>query len=259
MQVHTAAMEGAMPARRDSFDDKQMTISLHARDGGSATRVCARSSDCLQTSPMNVSGANALFWSPMRITKLAWGMLAIGMWAVGPQNLCAQRQAIDASRSNLTVRVFKSGMFSAFAHDHEIQAPIDGGEINSSANRSVQLRIDARKMRVLDPEISASSRADIQNTMEGAEVLDVEHFPKISYDSTGITKTGDGHWEVRGNLNLHGRSKAVVVMVALQNGHYRGSASFRQSQFGITPIRIAAGTVKVKDEVKIEFDIVPVS
>ncbi|HEV7220827.1 MAG TPA: YceI family protein [Terriglobales bacterium] len=194
----------------------------------------------------------------MRFTKLAWGMLAIGMWAVGPQNLCAQRQAIDVGKSSLTIRVFKSGMFSAFAHDHEIQVPIDGGEINSSADRSVQLHIDARKMRVLDPEISASSRADIQGTMEGAEVLDVEHFPKISYDSTTITKTGDAHWEVRGNLNLHGRTQPVVVMVSLENGHYRGSASFKQSDFGIIPIRIAGGTVKVKDEVKIEFDILPV-
>ncbi len=196
--------------------------------------------------------------SPMRISKLAWGMLAIGMWVVGPQNLCAQHQAIDVSRSNLTIRVFKSGMFSAFAHDHEIQAPIDGGEINSSADRSVQLRIDARKMRVLDPEISVSTRADIQNTMEGAEVLDAEHFPKITYDSTAITKTANGHWEVRGNLNLHGRNQPVVVMVSLEDGHYRGSAFFKQSDFGIIPIRIAGGTVRVKDEVKIEFDIVPV-
>jgi hypothetical protein len=47
------------------------------------------------------------------------------------------------------------------------------------------------------------------------------------------------------------------VLVSLESGHYRGSASFKQSEFGITPIRIAGGTVKVKDELKIEFDIVP--
>jgi hypothetical protein len=47
-------------------------------------------------------------------------------------------------------------------------------------------------------------------------------------------------------------------VVSLEGRHYRGSASFKQSNFGINPIRIAGGTVKVKDEVKIEFDIVPV-
>ncbi len=38
--------------------------------------------------------------------------------------------------------------------------------------------------------------------------------------------------------------------------HYTGSATVRQSDFGMTPIRIAGGTVQVKDDVKIDFDIV---
>jgi polyisoprenoid-binding protein YceI len=195
--------------------------------------------------------------SSIRLAKLAWGMLAIGIW-VGPNNLYAQRQAIDVNRSSLTIRVFKSGMFSAFAHDHEIQAPIDEGRIDASANPSVQLRLDSRKMRVLDQDISADNRAEIQHTMQGAAVLDVDHFPEISYRSTAINRTGDAHWEVHGNLSLHGKNEPVVVVVSFEGGHYRGSASFKQSNFGINPIRIAGGTVKVKDEVKIDFDIVPV-
>jgi hypothetical protein len=192
----------------------------------------------------------------MKLPKLVLGMLVVGV-CVAPNSLSAQGKAIDVNRSSLTIRVFKSGAFSAFAHDHEIKAPITEGEIDSSANQSVQLRLDSRKMRVLDPDISADKRAEIQHTMEGAAVLDVEHFPEISYRSTAITKTGDAHWEVHGTLNLHGKNQPVVVMVSQEGGHYRGSASFKQSEFGITPIRIAGGTVKVKDEVKIEFDIVP--
>ena len=175
---------------------------------------------------------------------------------LGPNNLYAQTQALDVSKSSLKIRVFKSGAFSAFAHDHEIQAPINEGKIDSSASPSVQLRVDSRKMRVLDPEISVDKRAEIQHTLEGNAVLDVEHFPEISYRSTAITKTGDAHWEVRGDLNLRGKNQPVVVVVSLEGRHYRGSAAFTQSAFGIIPIRIAGGTVKVKDEVKIEFDIV---
>jgi hypothetical protein len=193
----------------------------------------------------------------MRLTRLALGILAIAV-CLGSNKLCAQTQAIDVNRSSLKIRVFKSGAFSAFAHDHEIQAPIEEGKIDSSGSPSVQLRVDSRKMRVLDPEISVEKRAEIQHTMEGNAVLDVEHFPEISYRSTGIAKTGDAHWEVRGNLNLHGKDQPVVVVVTLDRGHYRGFTSFKQSDFGITPIRIAGGTIKVKDEIKIEFDIVPV-
>jgi polyisoprenoid-binding protein YceI len=185
------------------------------------------------------------------------GILAI-VASLGPNTLCAQTQAIDVNKSSLKVRVFKSGAFSAFAHDHEIQAPIEEGKIDSSASPSVQLRVDSRKMRVLDPDIAVDKRGEIQHTMEGTAVLDAAHFPEISYRSNSIAKTGDGHWEVHGDLNLHGKTQPVLVAVSLEGGHYRGSASVKQSDFGISPIRIAGGTVKVKDEVKIEFDIVPV-
>jgi polyisoprenoid-binding protein YceI len=73
-------------------------------------------------------------------------------------------------------------------------------------------------MRVPDPEISVDKRAEIQHRMEGNAVLDVEHFPEISYRSTAITKTGDAHWEVHGDLNLHERSQPVVVVVSLAGG-----------------------------------------
>jgi polyisoprenoid-binding protein YceI len=165
---------------------------------------------------------------------------------------------MDVTKSSVKIRLFKSGVFSAFAHDHEIQAPIEKGTIDSSASPRVQLHVDARKLRVLDPEIAVDKRAEIQHTMEGSTVLDSEHYPDISYQSTSVTKTGDARWEVHGNLDLHGKKQPVVVSVSLQGGHYRGSGSFRQSNFGINPIRIAGGTVKVKDEIKIEFDIVRV-
>jgi len=190
----------------------------------------------------------------MRLTTTLSAIVAIGT-CLGPNSLCAQSKAIDVNKSSLKIRVFKSGAFSAFAHDHEIQAPIAEGKIDSSDN-SVQLRVDSRKMRVLDPETSADKRAEIQHTMQSAAVLDVEKFPEISYQSTTVTSRGENHWEVRGDLTLHGQKQPVAVQVSLQDGHYSGSASLKQTAFGITPVSIAGGTVKVKDEVKIEFDIV---
>jgi len=78
------------------------------------------------------------------------------------------------NKSSLKIRVFKSGAFSAFAHDREIQAPIDEGKIDSAPSPSVELRIDSRKRRVLDPEIPVDKPAEIQQTMEGNAVLDAE-------------------------------------------------------------------------------------
>jgi len=36
---------------------------------------------------------------------------------------------------------------------------------------------------------------------------------------------------------------------------YQGAAVLKQTGFGITPVKVAGGTVKVKDEVKVAFSI----
>ena len=90
---------------------------------------------------------------------------------------------IDTQKSTMTVRVFKSGLFSAFGHDHEISAPIRQGTVNET-DRSVELVVDARKMRVMDKDVSEKDRAEIQETMLGPKVLDTAQFPEIRFHST---------------------------------------------------------------------------
>jgi polyisoprenoid-binding protein YceI len=182
------------------------------------------------------------------------GLAALGCvtWAAaaGPEP-----RTIDSAHSSLKVRVSKSGFFSAFAHNHEIEAPIESGEVTESGSPSVKLRVDARKMSVLDPEASAETRAQIQKTMLGPQVLDTEHFPEIHFHSIEIEAKGTDHWLVHGTLDLRGQSHAVMVDVSLKDGVYRGTGALKQTEFGIKPVTVAGGTVKVKDEVKVEFAI----
>jgi polyisoprenoid-binding protein YceI len=162
---------------------------------------------------------------------------------------------VDSQHSTMTVHVYKSGFLSACGHNHEIQAPIQSGEVKESGSQSVELRIDARKLRVLDPEVSDSTRAQIQETMLGAQVLDADHLPVILFQSTRVEPKGPDHWIVHGNLGLHGKDHPIAIEATLKDGRYRGSATLKQTDFGITPVTVAGGTVKVKDQVKIEFEI----
>jgi polyisoprenoid-binding protein YceI len=161
---------------------------------------------------------------------------------------------IDAQKSVLTIRVFKTGFFSAFAHDHEINAPIDGGSFSEDP-ASVELKVDARKLKVIDKDVSDNERDKVQKNMQGPEVLDSEKFPEIRFHSNNVEKAGDG-WQVTGDLNLHGETHPVAFKVQKVNGHYQGRAEVKQKDFGIVPISIAGGSVKVKNEVRIEFDVV---
>jgi hypothetical protein len=189
----------------------------------------------------------------VRTILLSVAAIALGILFVSP--ILAQDRSIDTAHSSLKVRVFKTGLFSALAHDHEIEAPIAAGTVRMGDNPGVTLEVHSRELRVLDPDASASTRADVQKTMEGSDVLDVNRFPEISFQSTEIQKKGEQHWTVRGNLTLHGRTSAVDVDVVFRDGHYEGSAQLKQHDFGMTPISIGGGTVKVKDEVRIEFTI----
>lgn len=163
---------------------------------------------------------------------------------------------IDAPHSSLRIQVSKTGVFSAFGHNHEVEAPIESGEVTAADSPSVNLRIDARKLNVLDPEVSADTRAEIQRTMQGPQVLDADRYPEIRFHSTTVESRGADHWLVSGNLDLHGQTQPIAVDVTLKDGLYKGSAILKQTKFGITPVTVAGGTVKVKDDLKIEFHIV---
>lgn len=169
----------------------------------------------------------------------------------------AEEHPIDVAQSAMRVHVYKTGFFAAFGHDHEIEAPIAEGKVENLAYPAVELRVEAGKLRVLDPELSQENRTQVQKTMQGPEVLDSQRFPEILFRSTAVEKKGDNFWSVRGDLTLHGQTRPVSVDVTLKDGRYQGSTTLRQRDFGITPVSVAGGTVRVKNEVRIEFDILP--
>lgn len=182
----------------------------------------------------------------MRMTVL----LLIGCTAAAH----AEQRAIDQQKSAVAIHVYKAGILSAFGHDHEVSAPVASGSVDSVA-RQVEVRIEASALTVRDPKASEKDRAEIRKTMLGPDVLDVAHYPEISFRSTSAEPSGDRSWKVQGLLTLHGQTKPIAVEVAEQGGRYVGHALLQQTDFGIKPVRAGGGTVRVKDELRIEFDI----
>jgi len=167
----------------------------------------------------------------------------------------SSQKLIDTQRSVLTVRVYKAGAFSAFGHEHAIRAPIQNGTFDEDKG-SVEFVIDARALRVVDSDVSDKDRAEIQGTMLGPKVLDSTQFREIRFHATHVRPSSQKRWIVQGDVTLRGQTHPVRVDVERQEGQYRGSARLRQNEFGITPVTVAGGTIKVKDEVRVEFEIV---
>lgn len=177
---------------------------------------------------------------------------AIALAATSP--VFARPHAFDVQHSSLTVHVHKQGLFSFLADDHVIDAPITSGSFDSE-EKTVELTVDATKLRVLDPRLAPNQRDAVQANMSGP-VLDVAHNATIAFRSTKIDDANPNSWKVDGDLTLHGQTHPITVAVQKKDAtHFSGSATVRQTAFGITPIRVAGGAVSVKDDVALTFEI----
>jgi len=169
----------------------------------------------------------------------------------------AQDTVIDTQRSTIAIHVGKAGLFSAAGHDHWINAPLSSGTIRESPSPHVEFRVETAKMTVKpDPKVDAKTQADIQKDMEEM-TLETKRFPEITFRSSRIEKLAEGQWKVEGELSLHGVTKPVSLTVKRTGDSYTAHTVLKQTTFGIKPISVGGGVIKVKDEVEIDFTIVP--
>jgi polyisoprenoid-binding protein YceI len=179
-----------------------------------------------------------------------WTLLFVS-YAAG---MAGETRIIDPTSSLITVRVYKSGFFSFLAHDHLIEARGLKGSAETNGSSGVEFTLNARELKVVDPGVSEKERAEIQQAME-EKVLELGRYPEIRFRSTSVSSLAADRWQVKGDLLLHGQTVPVAFVVQESKGRFRGRTTLRQTDFGIEPIRIAAGTIKVKDEITIEFDV----
>ena len=171
---------------------------------------------------------------------------------------------IDPGLSRFTARVFASGMLSSFGHNPTIAIREYTGEaVISSANlqqASLRISIPAGSLEVAD-DISQKDRAEIESRMR-QDVLETSAYPEIVFESSQVTSNALSEnlyaVQVTGNLTLHGvtRAETITAKVTLIGDTLRASGDFsiQQTNYGIKLVSVAAGTLKVKDEVKIAFD-----
>src|SRR6266404_5687464 len=169
----------------------------------------------------------------------------------------AEDLAIDAQRSTITVHVGKAGLFSAAGHEHWISAPISAGSLRETPTPHVEFTIESAKMTVKpDPKVDAKTQASVQKDMEEM-TLETKKFPEIKFRSSTIARAADGQWKVSGELTLHGVTKLVSLAVNRSGDAYIAHTVLKQTEFGIKPISVGGGTIKVKNEVEIDFKIFP--
>jgi polyisoprenoid-binding protein YceI len=156
------------------------------------------------------------------------------------------------------------GLFGAFAHDHLIEArKVEGCAVldaNNLMRSSIKITFPASSVRVVDPNESEKDRATVQQNMEN-DVLMISKYPRVVFESTSIELgSAANQLKVHGNLTIRDKTQPVVIPLAfkqLGDGTYQadGKYNFKQSSFGIKPIQLGGGTIKVKDDLETEFEL----
>ena len=108
--------------------------------------------------------------------------------------------------------------------------------------------------------MSDKDRREIEQTTRD-DVLESGKYAEIAYQcpASRVTAVGPMQLTLAGDLTLHGITKGQTVSarVYLVGDTIRGQgdATVRQSEYGIRPVSVAGGMLKVKDEVKLTFEI----
>ena len=176
------------------------------------------------------------------------------------------RYVIDGRASRFTVRVFATGMLAKMGHNPTIAArDMRGGmrfDPEGLEAGEFELVVKAASLNVQD-DVSEKDRREIERIMN-QEVLEVATFPEIRYKAASIPvmKVSDMLYSAAldGELTLHGitRKEPISARVTLLGSMLRasGDLTLHQSDYGIKPVSVAGGILKVKDELKLSFEIV---
>ena len=184
--------------------------------------------------------------------------VALWLLMIAASGLAADGPCIVSGRGHFYIRTGTAGLFGAFAHDHQIEAQNILG-CADLAHSSIKLVFTTADIKVIDPKESARTRAKIQTTME-TEVLRISEYPQVVFESTSVERSSADTLRVHGNLTIRGKTQGIVVpltFTSLADGTYaaKGAYNFKQTGFGIQPVQLGGGTIKVKDELQTEFEL----
>ncbi|HTG29978.1 MAG TPA: YceI family protein [Methylomirabilota bacterium] len=178
----------------------------------------------------------------------------------------AVHYTIDPASSRFTVRAFAAGLLSGFGHNPVIAIREFSGEVNFApdnlAGSSVGMTIQAGSFEVQN-DVSETDLREITRTMND-QALEVKRFPEIAFESRQVSgmQLGESLYvlKIEGDLFLHGvtRPQTLSANVAAGDDKLRAYGEFliKQSDFKIRLVSVAGGALKVKDELKLAFDII---
>ncbi len=190
-------------------------------------------------------------------------------------SLKAGTYSLNENSGNVYIYTFKEGLLSKLAHDLLIDVTNFKVNVNvpeegfSSGNLDLELQANSLKVVCAVKEgerqpdtLKEKDIADIERDT-AKKVLHPDKYPIVNFCSKEILekpelcyKLDEDGYYVKGELSLHGVTKPVEFNVKIINGeNLTGMVSLLQKDYGIKPFKAMLGTLKIKNEINIGFDL----
>jgi polyisoprenoid-binding protein YceI len=171
-----------------------------------------------------------------------------------PAPLAAGTHTLGPDDASLTVHTKKGGAAAKAGHNLTIEVTAWEATVEVGEEISMSLTADAHSLKVRDGHggvtpLGNMERSSIEQSID-EEVLE---GTAIEFRSTNVAVV-DGGLEVDGELELNGKRRPLSFeLTAGDGGALTGAATFKQSDWGMKPYSALFGTLKVLDEVRVEF------
>ena len=173
---------------------------------------------------------------------------------------------LDPARSKFVIRAFAGGPLWFKGHDHFVRARDFAGEarLTPGSLSPASLTLDVRAASLAETrEVFTPQQKKIIDGELRDIVLEPDKYPDITFRSTDVSVDARGGlFRVRlgGDLTLRGVTRRVTIPAEVtldgQDLRARGEFTVKRSDFKVPATSAFHGTVRVRDKLKVSFDIV---
>jgi polyisoprenoid-binding protein YceI len=203
-----------------------------------------------------------LFTIPSLLVRVVWTVLLAGPLSTLSYGQTPGSYRIQPQASRIEIHLFRAGILGGLGDNHLIVVGRFSGTAEESPGKSwsVHVLAESGSLEVVDPGTSAATRRQVQESMLGPTQLDIAHYPLIEVRSLSLRPGDTGNsWRMLAEVSLHGASREVEFYVTWSEAGNQmrvwGKKTLRLRDFNIQPVRKALGTVRVRNEFELVYDI----
>lgn len=174
---------------------------------------------------------------------------------------------LDPNKSSFMVRAFSGGLLWFKGHDHFIAVRDFAGDVRLTSDTilpaSLQMTVNTTSMGETRDVFTEPQKQIINKELKEI-VLETEKYPEMTFKSTNITgklnPSGVFEARIEGDLTMHGVTRRIVIPAEVKLGgsdlRSTGEFSLERSDFKVKATSAFHGMVRVRDKLKVRFDLV---